>query len=188
MSDMGWREERKTSSSSNLYPRQGRRGRKQVGSISRMELIQQRTAKMRRAWIRLYKARNNGQAPTDLEIAWAIKTGEMARDVNDWLENSPTIHIKTIIERTSSGEMPAIVLKRWLDEEADKMVAAQKRRIYQQIHDDEVAAVRENCEIPEDVVKRLISGSIDTTTIQSVFGISEERVALIVEAFTPNDA
>ena len=57
-----------------IYPSKGRRGRKQVGKASRVELMRARHAKSIKMYTRWYKSRYDRE-PTELELRWALLDG-----------------------------------------------------------------------------------------------------------------
>lgn len=167
--------------SQSFYPSRGRRGKKQVGGCSHPERIAARYVRYSlKKWIKIFKD-SEGRNPSELEVKWAVQTGQLARDVIavERERKRPGILIHRKMERTMTGKSPADALAAHIAEqrkEVDRMAEEFRNSCtIEQVERDGI--------FPLNFIPMLVDSTLPIEVAAKATNLSIEKVERIKKAY-----
>ena len=189
--DMNWSDCGRKSNSQFFYGR--KQGRRQVGRCGQNETRTGLYAKrLTGRWKKLFRMKFDRE-PSDLELWFVLRTGEIAENVKDWekqplKESAPPT--KPLIHRGRGRKRMTKVLGDWIKADKDKQEALIKveaeeeesRRI-QHAKDVLMCEIRTTCRVPIGILRRIVAGTVDTNSVRCLFGVDEQYISIALVAW-----
>jgi len=194
MADLSWSDCGRKTKAQNLYSGKGRKGRRMVGGCGRNETKTSLYAhRLPKIWKRLFKMKY-GRAPSEMETWVAIRTGKIAENVRDWEKQAlvdKTGGKKRRINLGARGVPYSKILSDWLAKERAEQAEKQRlqdeedaRLAVEQADLKRRGAIMASSEVPREMLVRIAKGESGIhDAVQTIYGITSERISTLMEAF-----